>query len=413
MEAPLRICLLSYRSNPHCGGQGGYIRNLSYALAELGHQVDVISGPEYPLLKDGIRLIRLQNLDLYNPNDLFRTPRARELTNTANLIEWLSVSTMGFPEPYTFGMRAFKYLKNRRKEYDIVHDNQSLSYGIWAIGRRIPTLATIHHPITVDRDLAIRAERHFWKKIKELRWYSFLDMQKRVSRTLSHVITVSECAKADISREFNIPQDRFSVIPNGINTDLFYPIPEIERQKNRIIVTNSADTPLKGLHYLLPAVANICKSRPIRLIVIGTPKKKGHVIKLIRSLGIAQHVTFTGRISHEEFVRQYARATMAVVPSVYEGFGLPAGEAMACGVPVISTTGGALPEVVGDAGILVPPGDSDALENSILRLLDNPGLADRLGQAGYERVQKHLTWRAAAEKTVAAYRKVIHDYNRL
>ncbi len=409
----LRICLLSYRSNPHCGGQGGYVRNLSHGLAELGHQVDVISGQQYPVLKNGARLIRMPSLDLYNPEDLFRVPKPRELADTVNLIEWLGTSTMGFPEPYTFGLRAWRYLKHRLAKYDIIHDNQSLSYGIWALKNKMPTVATIHHPITVDRDIAVKAEPYLWRKLKQLRWYSFLNMQKRVARTLPHVITVSDAARKDICREFQINGSRFSIVPNGINTELFYPVPEIERESNRIIVTNSADTPLKGLHYLLYAIERIARNRDIRLVVVGSPKKNGMVEKLVRRLGIGHRITFTGRIEYDEFVRQYARATVAVVPSVYEGFGLPAGEAMACAVPVISTTGGALPEVVGDAGLLVPPADADALENAIVKVLDNPELAYQLGQAGYRRVQKHLTWTAAAEKTVTAYQQVMHAYNRL
>ncbi len=410
-EKPLRICLLSYRSNPHCGGQGGYIRNLSRALIRLGHRVDVLSGQPYPELADGVRLVKIPSLDLYNAENPFRVPKVRELGDWINLNEWIGTSTMGFPEPHTFGLRAWKYLKHRMDRYDIIHDNQSLSYGLWAIQRRKPTVATIHHPITVDRDIAVASEPDFWKKLKHLRWYSFLGMQKRVSRTLPHIITVSGCAKDDICREFDLPADRFSIIPNGINTDLFYPVSGIKREKNRLIVTNSADTPLKGLHYLLQAVYTIRQTRDIRLVVVGKPKKNSIVSRMIRSLGIADSITFTGRISYEEFVRQYARATMAVVPSVYEGFGLPAGEAMACGVPVISTTGGALPEVVGDAGILVPPADPDALQHAILRLLDDPELAASYGKAGYDRVQRHLTWEAAAQSTVEAYRKAIHDYH--
>ncbi len=406
----LRICLLSYRSNPHCGGQGVYIKNLSRALSNLGHRVDVISGQQYPDLDPDINLIKLPSLDLYNPDDLFRIPKTSELLNPVNFIEWFGISTMGFTEPMTFGMRAYKFLKNKFHKYDIIHDNQSLSYGIWAIKKHIPTIATIHHPITVDRDIAIKSESILWKKLKHLRWYSFLGMQKKVSKTLSHIITVSECARKDISKEFNVPEDKFSIIPNGINTDLFYPLPEIKRQKNRIIVTNSADTPLKGLYYLLTSVAEIVKHQKIRLVVVGTPKKNGKIIRQIKKLGIGKFVTFTGRISDEEFVRQYAKATVAVIPSVYEGFGLPAGEAMACGVPVISTTGGALPEVVGDAGILIPPADPDALTRAITKILNNPDLADTYSKAGYKRVLNHLTWNAAALKTVDVYRKVINDY---
>jgi glycosyltransferase involved in cell wall biosynthesis len=410
-ERPLRICLLSYRSNPHSGGQGGYVKNLSRALVQLGHRVDVVSGPQYPDLDPGVNLVKLASLDLYDPRSPFRIPAAGELKDPANLIEWLGVSTMGFPEPYTFGLRADRYLRQAGRRYDVVHDNQSLSYGIWRIKRRLPTVATIHHPITVDRRIAVKSAPRLYQKLKELRWYSFLDMQKQVARTIAHIITVSECARRDICRDFNVPPERFSIVPNGINTELFYPLRGVEREANRIIVTNSADTPLKGLHYLLQAVYKVSRQRDVRLVVVGTPKKNGLVIRLVRSLGLGSRVTFTGRISHQEFVRQYARASVAVVPSVYEGFGLPAGEAMACGVPVISTTGGALPEVVGDAGILVPPADADALARALFSVLDHPAYARRLSEAGYRRVQNHLTWQRAAEKTVSAYYQVIHDYH--
>jgi glycosyltransferase involved in cell wall biosynthesis len=410
LTRPLRICLLSYRSNPHCGGQGVYLKNLSRAIKDLGHSVDVVCGPPDPLLDKDIQTHHIPCLDLYNPKDPFRTPTLAELKNPINLVEWLGISTMGFPEPFTFGLRAYQFLKNRLHDYDILHDNQSLGYGVQLLGRFIPTVATIHHPITVDRDIDIKAVKPFWKKLKYLRWYSFIGMQKTVARSLLKIITVSKCARQDISHDFSIPAQRFSVVPNGINTRLFYRLPEISRQVGRIIVTTSADTPLKGLYYLLHAVAGITRTRDIRLVVIGTPKKEGGIIRLIRKLGIARYITFTGHISDMEFVREYAKATLAVVPSVYEGFGLPVGEAMACGVPVISTTGGALPEVVGNAGILVPPADAAALEKAIVNLLDHPDYAARLGMAGYKRVQTHFTWKKAAEKTIAVYQEAIRDY---
>jgi glycosyltransferase involved in cell wall biosynthesis len=407
---PLKICLLSYRSNPHCGGQGVYLKNLSSALKDLGHEVEVLCGPPDPLLDKGIPVVKLPCLDLYNPEDPFRIPTVRELVNPINFIEWAGVSTMGFPEPFTFGIRAYQYLKHRWDAYDIVHDNQSLSYGIWAINRFVPTIATIHHPITVDRAVAIRTVSAGWKKLKYLRWYSFIGMQKRVSRSLPRIITVSNRARDDISNNFNIPADKFRIIPNGIDTDIFYPMPEIQRESDRLIVTNSADMPLKGLYYLLRAVAEVAKTRTIKLTVVGIPKKDGDILKLIAKLGIANLITFTGRIDNHQFVREYAKATAAVVPSVYEGFGLPAGEAMACGVPVISTTGGALPEVIGDAGLLVAPADHRLLAGAIHFLFDHPETAKKLGRSGYKRVQKHFTWKKAAQKTVAAYREVIRDH---
>jgi glycosyltransferase involved in cell wall biosynthesis len=410
---PLKICLLSYRCDPHCGGQGVYLQNLSRALKALGHTVEVVVGPPQPDLDSDIPVYQPPSLDLYNPDNPFRMPSLKELSQPVNLIEWLGVSTMGFPEPYTFGLRARRFLRDKRYRYDIVHDNQGLADALVTIKNWLPTIATVHHPVTIDRKIAVRSASTIWKKMQQWRWYSFIGMQKRVARTLSHIITVSKTASRDISRDFNISPDRFRIIPNGINTDLFYPIPEIHREKNRLIVTNSADMPLKGLDYLLRAVGAVAQKRPVELTVVGTAQKNGYSQRLIRQLGIGNLITFTGRIANEQFVREYARATAAVVPSVYEGFGLPVGEAMACAVPVISTTGGALPEIVGDAGVLVPPSDHHALAGAILQILDQPQLARKLGQAGYRRVQQQFTWKEAAQKTVAAYREAIGAHRRL
>ncbi len=407
---PLNICLLSYRSDPHCGGQGVYVRNLSKALIELGHRVEVLSGPPVPALDNGVKIHGLTGLDLYNPQNPFRTPAINELKDPINLVEWLGVSSMGFPEPYTFGLRALKFLKINHQRYDIVHDNQSLSYGVREISRHIPTIATIHHPLTVDRDIAVRSTTSLWKKLKEIRWYSFIGMQKRVSRSLSHIVAVSRFSGRDVCKAYRIPHHRLRIVPNGIDTRLFYPLPGIAREKNHIIVTSSANTPLKGLDYLLRAIADVALKRSVHLVVVGTPDKNGAFGNLVAALGIEKYVTFTGRIHQRDLVRHYARASVAVIPSIYEGFGLPAGEAMACGIPIVSTTGGALPEVLGNTGLLVPPADHLALSLAIQQLLDNPSLAATLGQAGYRRVQREFSWQKAAERTVAVYREAINAY---
>lgn len=410
-DSPLKICILTYRGNPTCGGQGVYVKRLSTALRALGHSVDVVSGQPYPLLDDGVTLKKLPSLDLYNPEDLFRIPSMKELTSPVNIMEWFGVSTGGFPEPLTFSLRAYNFFRNNGHGYDVIHDNQCLAYGLLGIkSLGMPLVATIHHPITVDRDVEVEAERKYWRKLKVLRWYLFLGMQGRTSRKLSHIITVSEASKRDIGSAFRIPARKFRVIENGINTDIFYPEPGVKRLENSLMVTNSADTPLKGLRYLLEAVNSIRKRRDITLTVIGQPKKNGVIERLVRDLDLRDCVTFTGRIEDEEFARYYARATIAVVPSIYEGFGLPAGEAMACGVPVISTTGGALPEVVGDTGILVPPGDAKALEKAIVSLLDNPEERERMGKAGYERALDNFTWRNTAMKVVDVYREAINAH---
>jgi glycosyltransferase involved in cell wall biosynthesis len=374
--------------------------------------VDVISGPPYPEPVEHVRLYKMPGLDLYNPEHLFRPGKYRDLVSPVNQLEFLSMCLGGFPEPWTFGMRVYKYLRSTRPAYDIVHDNQCLAYGLLGLPRiGYPTVATVHHPITVDRDAEIEAAPTFLKKLKVKRWYAFLGMQKKVSRCLPRIITVSECSRKDISRDFGISMNNFRVVPNGINTDYFYPLPGVKRPDNQLLVTSSADTPLKGLRYLLEAVASILKKREIHLTVIGAPKKEGVIERLARELQLNGAVRFTGRIEYEDFARYYAETTMAVIPSLYEGFGMPAGEAMACGVPVISTSGGALPEVVGDAGMIVPPGNKEALEKAILYLLDHPEKRWQLGQAGLRRVEGSFTWRHAAQKTVDVYREAI-DANR-
>lgn len=404
---------MTYRGNPTCGGQGVYVQYLSRALKELGHEVDVLSGPPYPELAEGIALHKIPSLDLYNPEHLFKVKKIRDLASLVNQFEFISMCSGGFPEPFTFGVRARRHLHNQKTKYDVVHDNQSLSYGLLGIVRSgYPMVATIHHPITLDRDAEIGAAEGWLRRMKARRWYAFLAMQKRVSRRISHIITVSNCSREDIGREFRIPTERFRVVPNGINLDYFYPLSGVKRSDHQILVTNSADTPLKGLRYLLEAVAEIRREREIRLVVIGKPKTDGVIERLIAELSLGDTVRFTGRIPHEAFARHYAEATMAVIPSLYEGFGMPAGEAMACGVPVISTSGGALPEVIGDAGLLVPPADTSALKEAILALLNDPERRGRLGAAGLARVKNSLTWRHAAQRTVEVYREAIDAHRR-
>jgi len=406
---PLRICLLTYRGNPTCGGQGIYIKKISRALVDLGHAVEVVSGPPYPELGEDIPLRKIPSLDLYDPNALFRIPALHELRSPVNALEWLSVSTGGFPEPLTFSLRTLGFFqKLQSNTYDVVHDNQSLAYGLLGIRRLgYPLVATIHHPITFDRDAEIQAAGRWWKRLKVRRWYAFTGMQTQVSMRIPHIVTVSERSKIDIARTFRLPVGRIRVVPNGIDTDIFHPLPHLKRDKNRIIVTNSADMPLKGLRYLLEAVASIVRKREVRLTVIGTPKRNGEIERLVRELHLGRCLEFTGRIEDKDFPYYYATSTLAVVSSLYEGFGFPAGEAMACGTPVVSTTGGALPEVVGDAGILVPPADSRALEKAILHLLDHPEKRRALSRAGLQRVHRYFTWNRTAQGLVSVYREAM------
>ena len=406
----LRIALLGYRSNPFSGGQGIYIKYVARALRDLGHEVHVISGEPYPDLDDGIRLIKLPGLNLYAHDQPRKALKIGHLSSATDLFEWASVLSGGFPEPYTFGRRVVRFFREHGSDYDIIHDNQSLSHGIVKLQQSgLPVVSTIHHPITYDRDIALAHTEDWGMRLLIKRWHYFLKMQTKVARQLRHVTTVSECSKRDICRAFDVDVDRVQVIYNGVDSDLFKPNPHIQRSNNRLITTASADQPLKGTQHLIPAFAELRKTYPdLRLTFIGKPKSDGETSKLIERLGVAQAIDFRHGISTPEIVELYAKATIAVVPSEYEGFGLPAAEAMACGVPVVATNGGALPEVVGDAGITVPKADPVALAQGIAHLLENPAERERLATRGRTRMQAQFNWSNVARELTEYYQQVIN-----
>lgn len=408
----LRICFLTYRGNPHCGGQGVYTRHLTRELAALGHAVCVWSGPPYPDLDGEVALRRLPSLDLWNPEALFRRPSLSELRDPIHRREWLATLSGTFPEPITFSLRAARAYRDLgpTERYDIVHDNQSLGDGLLDLRAHAPVIATIHHPITVDRDIALAAAPSWLKRATVRRWYSFISRQRRVAPQLDCITTVSQASAADIARDFGIARQAIRVIENGVDVDVFRPQPAVERRSDVIISTISAVAPLKGFDFLIEAFAELRRQRPrLTLEVVG---RDGHpeTRRRVAALGLDGAVRFTGPLTDREIARAYARATLAVVPSLYEGFGLPAAEAMACEVPVVSTRAGALPEVVGpdgEAGILVPPASSAALARSIAALLDAPERRRAMGAAGRRRVQERFTWRRAAERMVDLYREIV------
>lgn len=404
----LNILLLSYRSNPLSGGQGVYIHYLSKALVDLGHKVDVVSGIPYPVLDSRVQLHKLPGLDLYSEGACTGF-RWRYLFSRADISEWLSIKSGGFPEPYTFGLRLWQWMQANGRSYDIVHDNQSLCLGLLRLqAAGWPLLTTIHHPITIDLETALHETQTDLDKWLVRRWYNFLKMQKKVARQLNHIATVSENSKIDSIKEFNLHAKRIRVIHNGIEGADFKVLPDIESIPGRIITTASADSPIKGLHILLKALAQlVTKYTDIKLVVIGTINPKGRAQQLISKLGLDDKVTLRAKLTTMEICHLYAESSIAVVPSLYEGFGLPAGEAMSCGVPVISSDAGSLPEVVGDAGVLVAKGDVEALAGAIERLHNDANLRAKLIKAGIERVAKLFSWPVAAASYVDFYRDII------
>ena len=417
---PLRIALLSYRSKPHCGGQGIYVRHLAHSLAALGHHVDVYSGQPYPDLDlpldvpapaGAVRLCPLPSLDLYRDDDPFRTPPLREWRDAIDVLEVATMWTGGFPEPLTFSLRAARALTARRGDYDIVHDNQTLGYGLLALRRAgLPLVTTVHHPVTIDRRLELAAATTRRKRLSLRRWYAFTRMQARVARRSARIVTVSESSARDIVTEFGVRPAAVEVIPVGVDTQTFVP-PRAPRVPGRIVSVASSDSPLKGARILLEAVAKLATERDIELVMVGAPRPDGPVARAVADLGVGDRVRFVSGLPTAALAELFGSAEVAVVPSLYEGFSIPAVETMACETPLVATRAGALPEVVGDCAVLVEPGDAAELATALGRLLDDAPQRRALGAAGRRRVEERFTWSAVAAATADIYRDVIEDFH--
>jgi glycosyltransferase involved in cell wall biosynthesis len=407
----LKVCLLGYRSAPFGGGQGIYLKYLSKALVEAGHTVDVISGQPYPHLDPRVKLIKMPGMNLYETG--LGSIRPHHLSSLTNIMEWTGKLTGSFSEPFCFGRRVVKFLNKHGREYDIIHDNQCLSYGMLTLQKqKFPLITTIHHPITSDLSIALKAAKNWYERLMIRRWHSFLTMQRNVARELHHVVTVSERSREDIASAFGMQPAGISVVLNGIDTEEFRPIPDLIKNPNRVMAAVSSDQPLKGMRFLLEGVAKVLPDYPeLELLLVGKPKEDGESGRLIRELGLAKHIRCVSGISTEELVRYYNEASVVIVPSVYEGFGLPAGEAMACGTALISTDGGALPEVIGDAAIKVPIRDSDAIAEALKDLLASPDKRAALEQAGRQRIEELFCWRRAAQQMTNYYWQVLQREN--
>ena len=414
MPPPLRIAWLVYRGNPHCGGQGVYTRYLAREVTELGHHVEVLAGQPWPELDDPGQLVKVPGLDLYRPGDPFRVPWPWEYRDDIDLREFAIMCGAGFPEPWAFSLRARRILAARRNDFDLIHDNQCLGTGLLGmIDDGWPVCATLHHPITVDRDLELEHATTRYKRATLRRWYSFLNMQMKVAREIPRLVTVSESSRRDIIAQMHVPDDRLHIVPVGVDQEIFRPMPDVARVRGRLMTTASADVPMKGLTPLLEGLAKLRVERPdAHLVVIGRQKDKSSIPALIERLGLAGAVEFVSGVPQERIVELYAEAEIAVVPSLYEGFSLPAIEAMACGVPLVATTGGALPEVVGPDGVsarTVAPNDPSALAGAILELLEDPEQRARIGASGRGRVLERFTWRASAVGMIENWEALLEE----
>lgn len=409
---PLRVLLSGYRSHPHVGGQGVYVRELSRALHALGHQVTVISGPPYPELPEGVSLIELPSLDLFAETNAMLALRWRHLRSKADMAEWLAHNTGTFGEPLAFGLRLERWLQLRARDFDVLHDNQTLASPFLRINRRLPTVATLHHPVAIDRDYALAAAQTRTSRWLTRRWYGFTLMQAKTARGLPRLLAVSAASRDSHAALYGVDPARVRVAFNGIDHALFHPDPVVKREPGHIVTVASADAPIKGLDVLIRAFAQIAPDRPrARLTVIGK-LRDGPAKQALDAALLGDRVRFVSGLAHEDVPGWYRRAAVVACPARFEGFGFPAAEAMACGAPVAASDGGALPEVVGECGLVSPAGDDAALAANLAALLDDPDHAARLGEAAAKRARDAFDWTDHARAATRLYIEAMTDAGR-
>jgi len=415
----VRIALLTYRGNMFCGGQGIYAAYLAREWKKAGHDVHVIAGPPLPELDPGIPLHVIPNANVFGvPHPEFvRRENPLELFHPITLWE-LGVSRFGvFPEMQSFGLRLLARWRQiqRRHRFDVVFDNQCLSWGLLGIqAAGTPVVSVIHHPLHIDREADYAIDPALRKKIKRTLYFP-LFMQEVVAPRLAKIVTVSEASRYEIERYFGIPEKDVPVVYNGTDLEIFRPVPGVKIETDLLFVGRTEDRK-KGVGTLLEALSLLPEHVTLK-IVDGRIPDDGLVPRLVRKFRLERRVVLHRQmLDLPDLVAQYSTARAAVVPSFFEGFGFPASEAMACGLPVIANAAGALPEVVGPdghAGRLVPPRDPQALAKAIDSVISDPERAAAMGRAARQRVAQLFQWDQAAaglaqvlEETVrAAHRR--------
>jgi glycosyltransferase involved in cell wall biosynthesis len=399
----------------YSGGQGVYLHYITRELARMGHDVHVIAGVPYPDVAPEVKIHKLKTFSFWSYLDHFDEYAYRThpivFFHPVNLYEFATTRFTLSSLLNMFSLRAYHKLNELEREggpFDLIHDNQTLGYGIWLMkqrGRHV--VANIHHPLAIDRENALRQAKSLGARIYAVFWYPWV-MQHWVAARLDKIITGSDASAQSVAEAFGLPRERIRAIHDGVETEVFHPLDDVAREPNSVLFVGNSEDRNKGVRYLLAALSRLRAHVPFHLTVVHRPGSKG-APRMVQQFGLHGRVTFLERLSTEELVEQYNRAQIVVSPSLYEGFGLPAAEAMACGAPVVATTAGALREIVEDgvSGLLVPPGDVEALAAAIRALLEDPERCRQMGEAGARRARERFSWERTAQETLALYEEVL------
>lgn len=413
----MHICFLSYRGNMFSGGQGIYLYYLTRELANLGHKITVLVGPPYPFEMPWARVIKIPNENFYAvKRDFLPRDNPFKIFSPLNFYEFALTRFWFFPEMFAFSLRAFRTVANlvrQGERFDLIHDNQGLGYGqVLMRGLGIPVMASIHHPLVLDRSADFGQTQDLLEIARRVVFYPAL-MQKVSARMMELVISGSKDSALEVQRAFHIPAQKMRVVYDGVDESVFYPRASEKKIKNRLIFVGNTEDRKKGIVFLIKALARLPHSVSL-MVVDGCSKWKFYLTQLIQRYQLGERVKVRSRISAEELAVEYARSEISVVPSLYEGFGLPAAEAMACGLPVVATTAGALPEVIGDdgAGILVPPKDPKAIADAVLYLIENPEAREEMGRRAVKRVESLFSWKKTAKATEEVYFELLEIHKK-
>jgi glycosyltransferase involved in cell wall biosynthesis len=397
--ASLRIICPTYWYPQHATDtQATYVHDINRHLARRGHQVTVVTPGNATMPDvdnfDGVNVVRFP-LEL--PVDLTYGRVAQTQVNVVGKIARLAVMAHYLEAQYRTTLNVVK-----AQGADVIHAHWAIPTGPAAVkaARRLglPSVITMH-----GGDVYVNPEQGYdfptrWYVRPPLRW------------TLRHagaLTAITEDCRQHALRA-GAPRDRIHLVFNGTDLRRFSPAAPTAgsragdpRYGPNMIFACRQLFPRKGIRFLIEAAAKLKPRFPdLQVVVAGDGFERPDLIRLAESLGVAKDVTFLGWVPNTDLPPYYRAAAVSVIPSLEEGFGIPAAEAMGCETPVVASDAGGLPEVVehGVTGLIVPRGDSSALAEAIGALLADPARAAAMGRAGRERALRLFDWDRTAEQ---------------